>query len=33
MQKSSLSALAHQQLEHATNASSGRSSHTVYGGH
>lgn len=33
MQKSSLTALARQQLEHATNASSGRSSHTVYGGH
>jgi quercetin dioxygenase-like cupin family protein len=33
MEKSSLTALARQQLELAQNASSGRSSHTVYGGH
>jgi quercetin dioxygenase-like cupin family protein len=33
MEKSSLTALARQQLELAHNASSGRSAHTVYGGH
>jgi quercetin dioxygenase-like cupin family protein len=33
MQKSSLTALAREQLDLARNASSGRSSHTVYGGH
>ncbi len=33
MQKSSLTALARQQLELAHGASSGRSSSTVYGGH
>jgi quercetin dioxygenase-like cupin family protein len=33
MEKSSLTALARQQLRLAQNASSGRSSHTVYGGH
>lgn len=33
MEKSSLTALARQQLALARNASSGRSSHTVYGGH
>jgi len=33
MGKSSLPALARQQLGVAQNASSGRSSHTVYGGH
>lgn len=33
MQKSSLTALARQQLSLAQNASSGRSSHTVFGGH
>lgn len=33
MEKSSLTALARQQLELAQQASSGRSSHTVYGGH
>jgi quercetin dioxygenase-like cupin family protein len=33
MEKSSLTALARQQLKLAQNASSGRSSHTVYGGH
>jgi quercetin dioxygenase-like cupin family protein len=33
MEKSSLTALARQQLELAQNASSGRSSSTVYGGH
>jgi len=33
MQKSSLTALARQQLELARGASSGRSSSTVYGGH
>jgi len=33
MQKSSLTALARQQLRLAQNASSGRSSHTVFGGH
>jgi quercetin dioxygenase-like cupin family protein len=33
MGKSSLTALARQQLGVAQNASSGRSSHTVYGGH
>ncbi len=33
MEKSSLTALARQQLNLAQNASSGRSSHTVYGGH
>ncbi len=33
MEKSSLTALARQQLNLAQGASSGRSSHTVYGGH
>jgi quercetin dioxygenase-like cupin family protein len=33
MEKTSLTALARQQLELAQNASSGRSAHTVYGGH
>lgn len=33
MQKLSLTALAREQLELARGASSGRSSHTVYGGH
>lgn len=33
MQKSSLTALARLQLSLAQNASSGRSSHTVFGGH
>lgn len=33
MEKSSLSALVRQQLDLAQSASSGRSSHTVYGGH
>ncbi|HSP39715.1 MAG TPA: cupin domain-containing protein [Frankiaceae bacterium] len=33
MQKTSLTAMARQQLDLAQNASSGRSSHTVYGGH
>jgi len=33
MQKSSLTALARQQLKTATEASSGRSADTVYGGH
>lgn len=33
MGKSSLTALARQQLEHAQHAASGRSAHTVYGGH
>ncbi len=33
MEKSSLTALARQQLERARGASSGRSSSTVYGGH
>ena len=33
MEKSSLTALARQQLKLAQNAASGRSSHTVYGGH
>ena len=33
MEKSSLTALARQQLKLALNTSSGRSSHTVYGGH
>jgi quercetin dioxygenase-like cupin family protein len=33
MEKSSLVDMAHQQLEHARGASSGRSSQTVYGGH
>ena len=33
MQKSSLTALARQHLTLAQNASSGRSAHTVYGGH
>jgi len=33
MEKSSLTALARQQLEHAQHAASGRSAHTVYGGH
>lgn len=33
MQKSSLTALARKQLELAKAASSGRASHTVYGGH
>ena len=33
MEKFSLTALARQQLEVALNASSGRGSHTVYGGH
>jgi quercetin dioxygenase-like cupin family protein len=33
MNKSSLTALARQQLNLAQNASSGRSAHTVYGGH
>ncbi len=33
MQKSSLTALAREQLALAHTASSGRSSHTVYGGH
>lgn len=33
MQKSSLTALAREQLELAKAASSGRASHTVYGGH
>ena len=32
-EKSSLTALARQQLELARNASSGRSAHTVFGGH
>lgn len=33
MEKSSLTALAREQLELARHASSGRSAHTVYGGH
>ena len=33
MQKSSLTALAREQLELAKSASSGRASHTVFGGH
>jgi quercetin dioxygenase-like cupin family protein len=33
MNKSSLTAMARQQLNLAQNASSGRSAHTVYGGH
>lgn len=33
MEKSSLTALARQQLKIALQATSGRSSHTVYGGH
>ena len=33
MQKTSLDALAHRQLELAAAAPSGRSAHTVYGGH
>jgi quercetin dioxygenase-like cupin family protein len=33
VEKSSLTALARQELDLARNASSGRSSHTVYGGH
>jgi quercetin dioxygenase-like cupin family protein len=33
MEKSSLTALARQQLKLAATASSGRSAHTVYGGH
>ncbi len=33
MQKSSLTAQVHRQLEVAATASSGRSAHTVYGGH
>jgi quercetin dioxygenase-like cupin family protein len=33
MEKSSLTALARQQLKLARQASSGRSAHTVYGGH
>jgi quercetin dioxygenase-like cupin family protein len=33
MQKTSLTALARQQLKIAKEASSGRSAHTVYGGH
>lgn len=33
MEKSSLTALARQQLKIAKEASSGRSAHTVYGGH
>lgn len=33
MQKSSLTALARELLEHATRTSSGRSADTVYGGH
>ncbi|MEV8635713.1 cupin domain-containing protein [Streptosporangium sp. NPDC051023] len=33
MNKLSLTALVSQQLEHARTASSGRSAHTVYGGH
>lgn len=33
MEKSSLTSLARHQLELAQNASSGRSAHTVYGGH
>lgn len=33
MEKFSLTALARQQLKLAQNASSGRSAHTVYGGH
>ena len=33
MEKFSITALARQQLDHAQSASSGRSSHTVYGGH
>lgn len=33
MQKSSLTALAREQLKIAAHASSGRSAHTVYGGH
>lgn len=33
MEKSSLTALVHHQLELAQKASSGRSAHTVYGGH
>src|SRR4051794_27178034 len=33
MQKSSLTALAHQQLEAAATSSSGRAAKTVYGGH
>jgi quercetin dioxygenase-like cupin family protein len=33
MQKISLTALAHQHLRTAKEASSGRSAHTVYGGH
>jgi quercetin dioxygenase-like cupin family protein len=33
MQKESLTALAHHHLEQASASSSGRSAHTVYGGH
>lgn len=33
MEKSSLTALARELLEHATHASNGRSADTVYGGH
>jgi quercetin dioxygenase-like cupin family protein len=33
MEKSSLTALVREQLERAAEASSGRSAHTVYGGH
>lgn len=33
MEKSSLTALARQQLDQTHAASSGRSAHTVYGGH
>ncbi|NUO92819.1 MAG: cupin domain-containing protein [Dermatophilaceae bacterium] len=33
MEKSSLTALARELLEHATHASSGRAADTVYGGH
>lgn len=33
MQKTSLTALVHQHLETAAQASSGRSAHTVFGGH
>lgn len=33
MEKSSLTALARQQLTHARTSSAGRSAHTIYGGH
>jgi hypothetical protein len=33
VQKESLTALSRHQLENARNASSGRSAHTLYGGH